>query len=176
MSAFPRLIVRNFVELADALVVLKNHRGLSNEALEGLAGLGGGHVDKLLGPARVKNIGKNSLPWMLAALAGRLVLELDPEQEKLMRSRWEQRNNKQIRVNAHPVSIAIVRRVAPIIFAELARKAAVARLQKIPQHQRIKIARGAARARWRSKHEPDRIGGAGIGNAPRPFRPARAAR
>ena len=158
MSAFPLVVIRDHAELADALATLKNYRGLSNETLEELCGFTRGHIDKMLGPSREKSIGKASLKFLLLGLAGRLVLELDPDQEQLMRSRWEGRNAKQIRANAHRVSIAIVRRVTPIIFAELSRKAAIARLQKIPQHQRTKIARGAALARWRSKHGHTRIG------------------
>jgi hypothetical protein len=151
MSNFPLLIVRNHVELADGLAAAKNFRGLSNEELEELTGLAAGAVDKLLGPSRVKGFGKNSLAWMLAALGLRLRIEPDPEQEQLMASRWQRRNHKQIRVYAHPVSMTMLRRAKPMIFAALSRKAALARLTKIPDIERSRIARKAAKARWKRR-------------------------
>jgi hypothetical protein len=152
MSAFVVQIIRDHVDLADALAALKNFRGLSNESLEHLTGLARGHVDKMLGPNPQKSIGKATLKYLLLALAGRLVLELDPEQEKLMASRWERRNHKQIHNNnAHPISSIVLQRAMPVIFAQLSRKAALARLTKIPKAERKRIAQRAGKARWQSK-------------------------
>jgi hypothetical protein len=149
MSQLPVLIVRDFAELADALAALKTFRGLSNEEVEHLSGLTQGAVDKMLGPQRVKGVGKNSLPWLLAALAGRLVLIRDFQQEQIMRSRWQRRNSAKVRINAQPLSISIVERAKPKIFSEYARRSALARLTKIPPAKRSAIARRAAKARWR---------------------------
>jgi hypothetical protein len=152
MSQLPVLIVRDFAELADALAVLKNYRGISNEELEHLSGLTTGAVDKMLGPQRAKGIGKNSLPWLLAALGGRLLLIRDFSQEQIMKSRWQRRNGSQVRTYASNVSIDILRRAAPVIFRKHTRPATLARTAKIPPEKRSKIARKAALARWRNKH------------------------
>lgn len=116
---FPELIIRNSAELADALAAGKNFRGLSNESLEALCLFARGHVDKMLGPSREKNIGARSLDYLLAALALRLRIEPDPEQERRMRSRWEGRNSKQVR-QCQPVSKAMLEKCRPIILAKLA--------------------------------------------------------
>lgn len=152
----PTLIIRDFAELADALATLKSYRGLSNEALEELTGLTAGAVDKMLGPTRVKGIGKQSLPWLLTALAGRLILEPDPDQEKLIASRWEKRNGSQVRVNAHDLSSDLLQRARAVIFREHIRKATIARLTKIPPHKRSQIARHAAKARWSALPQPQK--------------------
>jgi hypothetical protein len=160
MSQFPVLIIRDFAELADALAAMKTFRGLSNEALEELTGLTKGAVDKMLGPQRAKGIGKNSLPWLLTALAGRLVLIRDFQQEQIMRSRWEGRNHAQVRVNANVVSKDFLARAAPVLFRRHTRAATLARLTKIPPEKRSKIARRAAKMRW--KRQLDRQGTHGV--------------
>jgi hypothetical protein len=155
MSQFPVLIVRNFTEIADGLAAVKDFRGISNEELESLTGLCAGSVDKILGPQRVKGIGKNSLPWLMAALGVRFVLIRDFAQEQIMRSRWQGRNRSQVRVNAQPLSINLVERAKPKIFSEYARRSALVRLAKIPPAKRSKIARRAAIARWKRRSKPE---------------------
>jgi hypothetical protein len=64
---------------------------------------------------------------LLGALGGRLVLERDPEQEKLMASRWEGRNNSQVRIpRPQPISKELLERAKQIIFAKHTRKATLA--------------------------------------------------
>ena len=153
---FPELLIHTQAELADAFNVAKNFRGLSNEFLEELIGLSRGHVDKMLGPSRHKTIGKNSLEWMLAALGLRLRLERDPDQERLMASRWEGRNQSQVRVRTDPVSSALIELATPVIFHKLAKRAVLARLTKVSPKRRKEIARKAGiasgRARRRNGH------------------------
>jgi hypothetical protein len=148
MSSFPGFIVHEHIDIADGLRALQNFRGISNEELEHLTGLTRGHVDKMLGPSRTKAIGKSSLGWILRALGGQFVLMRDLQQEAIMRARWQGRNSSQVRVNAHPLSIVVLRRAVPVIFANYSRKGALARLAKIPAEKRSKIARRAAKARW----------------------------
>lgn len=167
MNAPTDLIIRNSTELADALAAAKNFRGLSNEGLEELIGLTRGHIDKMLGPSREKNIGARSLDYMLAALGFRLRLELDPEQEALMRSRWEKRNSKQIRVNASRPSTDLLKRAAAALFADLGRKGNIARMQKLSAERRSFIARKAARAKWKKLKGVKRNGQSGIRNLAR---------
>jgi hypothetical protein len=147
-AEFTPIPAHTYSELADALAALKAFRGLSNEALDELTGLTRGAVDKMLGPARVKGIGKNSLPWLLAALGGRLVLERDPEQEKLMASRWEKRNHSQVRIpRPQPISKELLERAKQIIFAKHTRKATLASI--------------VARKGWRTRRQAQRRNGNG---------------
>jgi hypothetical protein len=167
MPEFPPIVAHTYSELADALAELKNFRGLSNEGLEQLTGLAGGAVDKILGPARVKGIGKNSLAWLLAALGGRLVLEIDPDQDKLMASRWEGRNQSQVRVRTHPVSSHLIKLVKPVIFHTLAKRAVLARLTKLSRRRRKEIARNAGIASGRARRRQARRNGNGHANGHR---------
>jgi hypothetical protein len=157
MTNFPILIVRDHAELADAFWTVKNFRGLSNESFEELCGFTRGHVDKMLGPSREKSIGKNSLPVILAALGVRLVLIRDFQQEQLMKSRWELRNQKQIRVHAHNVSRDVLARAAPVIFRQHMRPATLARLTKLSPAQRSLIAKHAAKSRWKMRKHHGQI-------------------
>lgn len=62
--------------------------GITYDTLDFLAGLTRGHANKLLGPTPSKGIGKVSFGCILSALALKITIEPDPEQEAKMRARW----------------------------------------------------------------------------------------
>jgi hypothetical protein len=150
MSQFPGFIIRDHAEIADGLRALQDFRGLSNEELEHLAGLARGHVDKCLGPSRQKSIGKATLNYLLSALGGQLVLMRDLRQEQTMRRRWEGRNGKQIRVVTHGMSKVQLLQAKTIIFKQIADRLSLHR-QNIAPAKRSKIARRAAKMRWKRR-------------------------
>jgi transcriptional regulator with XRE-family HTH domain len=83
---------------ADALLTAvrarQNELGLSNEAVEDLAGFCAGTVNKYLGPAREKSPTIRTLFLMLEAMGVGLVLAEDAEAVQRMRTRWAQRIGK----------------------------------------------------------------------------------
>lgn len=139
-ASFPTLIIRNASDLADALRAVQNHLQLSNETLEGLAGMCAGSVDKFIGPGRVKGIGATSLDLFLGALAVRLRVEPDLEQAEKMANRWEQRDQTQVRRNTR-ISREMIEKCRPIVLGEIAQRGWQTR------RQRTQAAAAPARAR-----------------------------
>ncbi len=121
MSELPELVVREWASLVDCFAALRNHLQLSNESCEELAGLCAGHVDKVLGPTRVKNLS----PWLFDLFCQLFAVEfhakVDLTQARKMESRWERRDKSQIRPPAR-LSKAILDRARPIILSEMARR------------------------------------------------------
>jgi hypothetical protein len=117
---FPEIVVRDYGSLVDALRAAKEHREISNETLEQIAGLCGGFVDKLLGVNQDKKMG----PVVLGLLCGALGVEFVMRQSAAavkMAHRWEKRNSKQIRTR-RTVSQYALDRCRPVILSEMARK------------------------------------------------------
>jgi hypothetical protein len=124
----PAPIIRSHDDLADYLHFRRNQLGLSNEALEQLCGMTKGHVDKLMGPARVKTLSKYTLDCLLAALAIQLIPEPDLAGEAKMQGRWERRDEVQVRTVGR-VSDVVMQRVRPHLFAALGRAGGIKRAQ-----------------------------------------------
>ena len=129
MAEFPTLVVRNYSELVDALVAVKNYLQISNSALEEVAGMTAGAVDKYLGPTRSKGLGPLSLDLLLGGLAIRLRVEPDLAQARKLERVWENRDQRAVRQPAR-ISKALLERARPIILSELARKGWQTRQQR----------------------------------------------
>lgn len=137
----------------EALRAVKAHRGLSDATVDELGGLTRGHTEKVLGPSRSKNLSPMVLDTLLGVLAAKLVLVDDVEATKRMEDRWERRDEKRVRGDAHRVSMRMVERAKPAVFRQMSQKAAEARKSKISPKKRQKIARKASRTRWRKERE-----------------------
>lgn len=149
MSEFPTVRFRDYAGLVAAMRAVKDYIGLSNAELESICGLTSGHVDKALGPSAVKTIGRSTFDLLCGGLAIEFEIRADPEAMRRMESRWEGRNRSQIRVDAKPPSIEILERAKPVIFRQNGVRGALARNAKLSPAKRSKIAKRAARARWR---------------------------
>jgi hypothetical protein len=135
-------------DLASYFHFRRNQLGISNETLEQICGMTKGHADKLLGPAKVKNLSQFTIDCLLSALAVKLIAEPDVEGEAKMRPRWEGRNQSQVRAVGR-VAPSVMQRVRPHLFRELGRAGGLKRAASMPAKQRRQIARTAAIARWK---------------------------
>ena len=122
---FPELEIRNYNDLIDALVAVKNFLQISNETLEEVAGLSKGHADKMLGPSTQKTIGPYSLGCLLRALGVKLVVAIDLAQLQRNEPLFEKRQDKQVREPAR-ISRKLIDRVRPIVLRELTAAATIA--------------------------------------------------
>ena len=148
--------VTDYDSLIEALRSAKSARGLSDGSVDELGGLTRGHTEKVLGPSRTKNLSPMMLETLLGVLAVKLVLVDDPAAAARMEKRWDRRDEKRVRTDAHRVSMRMVERAKPAVFRQLSEKAAVARKSKISPKMRSKIARKAARARWHPQKRRER--------------------
>jgi hypothetical protein len=121
MTEFPTIAIRSYDDLITAIRAVKEFLGLSNEAIEDLAGLTRGHWDKVAGRTPVKRMGPMVLNAALGALAIELHVKPDATAAEKMSRRWQRRREDHVR-QCQPVSQALLDRVRPLVLSELARK------------------------------------------------------
>lgn len=137
----------NYDGMVQAFRTIKDKVGLSNGFCENIADLAPGHIDKVLGPTRVKNIGPFVFDVLTELLAVEFEMKINTDALKRMQPRWEKRDVRKIRVDAHVISKALITRAKPAIYKEVGAQLAEAR-KKIKPSVRRRIAKHAAKARW----------------------------
>jgi hypothetical protein len=141
-------------DLVEALRQRKAQLNLSNEFVEEQLLMTAGGADKVLGPSQVKNLTLPVAFDMIELFGCKLMMMPCPETEARMSKRWVQRNGAQVHRTAR-VSRVILERAKPLVMSEhLNRKfglkaANAARNAMLSREQRSKIARKAARTRWK---------------------------
>lgn len=146
--------IRDYDDLIAALRSRQNEIGIKDEDLEMLTGLTRGHIGKLFGPTRVKNLGAHSIFLLTGALALRWVIEPDLEAAQRMERRWEKRDELRRREGV------IRKRFSPEIKAHVVSEAARERVNvlnasMLPEN-RSERARRAAHARWKRTTKRER--------------------
>jgi hypothetical protein len=108
-------------ELLDALMARRNELNLSNEVVEKLANMCGGHLTKVLGPSKEKSPTLATVHRILMVLGLSIVLVIDPQKVAAVRDGWRPRAAWKAR--QRQLSPTTIARAQPIVMAELARKA-----------------------------------------------------
>lgn len=146
-------IIRCFRERASAL-------GMTDKTIEEIGGFTGGHVGKLLGAARTKNLGPLTFGMMLGALGLKFAIVEDEEQTARIRKRFDP-SEKSKRVPT-AISIALSPDLVSAVFSDhntrISQLAAQARREKISPARRSQIARKAAKARWKKGRNKPSMG------------------
>jgi hypothetical protein len=145
-------VARSYDELHQILRARKDELNVSCITLDEAAGFTPGHASKLLAPRPLKRLGPLTLGLMLQALGLQLIVVEDAEALKRIRPKLVPREVKvpmlayswghQLGTSRRVVSKRFIRR--------LARKGGKARAQRLTPVQRSRIAKDAARARWKS--------------------------
>ncbi len=138
----------------DQLIELLRDRiaelGLSFRIVEELAQMGVVSVAKYLSDLRIKRLTVESLMRLASVIGVRPVLVVDEKLLRKMRPFYENRD----RVKAHPhrrapIGDVTMRRMKPVVLAELGRLGARARNEALAPEVRSQLSRQAALARWR---------------------------
>jgi len=145
-------------ELVDAFRARKTALRLSNEAIDHIiplaAGrwpLAAGHCDKLIGPSQTRGLSQLSLDGMLAALALKLIVVVDPDQVARMSPLWEntgRRDNKMVRSCTTRVAKVTLARAQPHVVRELGRRGGLKTWRTIDSRLRSKLMSALAKRRW----------------------------
>lgn len=139
--------------MIEALRHRKATIGLTDKAMDQLAGWPDGFTGKVLGPAMVRVFSQTTLGLALQVLGAKLALFEDPEAMANMERRWEkEKGARKGYPDTHSISKALVERVKPALFREKAAQLTEGR-KKIRPATRRRIARNAARARWARKRK-----------------------
>lgn len=161
-------VIRNYDDLADYIKSRKEELGLSNEFMDAKCVMVPGHTDKVLGPSRKKNMGRQTVDKYFKMLAFQLVPQPDLEREALMRPVWEGREDRNVRLYTRRMSKDALERAKPLVLRELGRNAGRKRAANLTASERSAIARkgGLASARARRQRLKDALGEQPIRRAP----------
>jgi hypothetical protein len=151
-SALPLGIITDYQSLHAILRARADALRLSRQSIDGIAGFADGYASKLLSPSPVKILGERSLGPLLTALGIKLAALEDPDAMARFPTKRERRAEHQVRRGMQ--GFAGKRRRRNWLFTpETAREAALTRMSKLSAEKRRKLARRAARARWRRVRE-----------------------
>lgn len=140
-------------DLIEAFRAIKDILGLSNTFCDDLIDVTAGHTDKVLGPTRAKGLSQFMFDNFCALFAVQFEMKVNVEAAKRMQPRWEGRENGRIHVDSSRVSKRMMERAKPQVLKGFAQQGVAARLTMLTGEHRSKIARKAARARWRKRRK-----------------------
>lgn len=141
------MIVRDPLELVQALRQRADELDIPREAIDDLAGLTPGYASKLLATPPIKGIGPITLFALLGALGYSLALVVDEQRmvriDRIHRTGYKRRPFAQEWRNAKALSMMLE------MAKTYGKIGAIERMKKVPPEKRSRIARKAAKARWR---------------------------
>lgn len=144
-----------FTDYASFVALLRARKaelGLSDLVLDDLAGLAGGHSQKVLGPAMVKTIGGLTFTALLDALGLSGTLYADPAKAAHLAA--DRRREARVRAT-QPVGRAAIARARPAVMTELSRQANKVRWKGATPEQRRAVGQFLAEQRRRKAMSRD---------------------
>jgi hypothetical protein len=153
-------VVRSYDELHAVMRARVEELQVTRESIDNVTGLQSGYAGKLLAPIPIKSLGRTSMGPMLEVLGLALVVVEDPESLEKYADRLEKRERKdgmhkpvEHRGPTLRETRAAQRQMLREALRKVARKgglkSALVRGVRLSPAQRRRIAKRAARARWR---------------------------
>lgn len=143
-------------DLIEAFRAIKDILGLSNTFCDDTIGITAGHTDKVLGPTRAKGLSSFMFDNFSELFAVEFEMRINLDAAKRMQSRWEGRENGRIHVDSSRVSKRMMERAKPQVLKGFAQQGVAGRLTVLTGEHRSKIARKAAKTRWRRHRQRER--------------------
>jgi hypothetical protein len=143
--------VRTLQDAVDLFRVLKRHWGLTNDFCDHAGGLVEGHTDKVLGPSEIKRLGYDTFALFCEMFAVELHPSINMDAVKRMEAVWEGRKRPVELSDNSRISAKLIERAKPHVFSQMGKLSAPARMKCLTVEHRKKIARKAAKARWRKR-------------------------
>jgi hypothetical protein len=148
--------IRTQDDLIEALRAVKDRLGLSNTWCDDVGGFTRGQTDKVLGPSRAKGLSPMLFATYCSLFAVRLEMVVDLDQARVMEARWEGRDKSNVRMDLGRISKKLVERAKPLVLSQSGQRANVVRNRMLTREHKEKIARKAAKARWRKHRKTER--------------------
>jgi hypothetical protein len=156
LVSLPELpIVRTMQDAIEVFRILKNHWELTNSFCDEVGGLTSGHTDKCLGPTEEKRLGYDTFALFTELFAVEFVPRLNPEAVARMNDVWEKRRRLLEHSGNPKISKKLVERAKPHVFREMQRLSTTAKMTCFTAEHRSRIARKAAKSRWRKQRRID---------------------
>lgn len=152
-STSPLAIVCSWDEMQRLFGEQLRKLNITCETVDRIAGLPSGYTGKLFGPTPTKRLGRQSMFDLAGALG--LAIALTEDETALARiSREKNKHNLDNRRGAHWRKQAMLNVLSTHVREQCRRagkRSAAVRMTRLSPQQRSKIARRAARARWRRR-------------------------
>lgn len=145
-------IVRRYQDFVEVFRMMKERLGLTNEFCDDAGGLVKGHTDKILGPSETKNWGPTTFDLFCEMFAIEFRVHIDLAAAERMQAVWEGRK-RPLYPNAKVARISkkLIERAKPHVMQQMGRVGAAKKMVMLSAEHRSKIARKAAKARWRKQ-------------------------
>lgn len=144
------LTVRRHQDIVEVFRVMKERLGLTNEFIDDVGGLVKGHADKMLGPSETRNWGPTTFDLFCEMFAIEFRVHVDLEAAKRMEAVWEGRERPLFpHAKVTRISKKLIERAKPHVLRDHLKAANTARNAMLSCEHKSKIARKAAKARWR---------------------------
>jgi hypothetical protein len=143
-------VVRTLQDAVDVFRLMKERLGLTNEFIDEAGGLTKGHTDKVLGRSEQKRVGYGTFALFCEMFVVEFHAKINMEAVKRMQAVWEGRE-RPLFPHGKPgrISKKVLAAAKPMIYSEMGKLSGPARMQCLTVEHRSRIARKAAKARWR---------------------------
>jgi hypothetical protein len=150
-------VVRDYQQITNVFRMMKEHWGLTNKFCDDVLGFTDGHTDKILGPSEQKRWGPSTLHALMELFGIEFRVYLDVEAVKRMEAVWDNKAPRWFKdAKVGRISKKLVERAKPEIYSEMGKRSAVSRMSCLTAEHRSKIARKAAKSRWRKRRREKR--------------------
>lgn len=142
-------VVRRHQDITEVFRIMQQRLGLTNEFIDDVGGLTKGHADKILGPSESRNWGRTTFDLFCEMFAIEFRVYIDPAALARMEGVWERRERAPEWSHTNRVSKKLLEKAKPLVLSNFSQAGVAARMIKLTAEQRSRIARKAAKSRWR---------------------------
>lgn len=144
------MVVRTMQDAVDLFRMMKERWGLTNDFCDDVGGLTNGHTDKVLGPTEDRRLGYDTFALFMELMGLELHAHVSLDAVKRMEAIWEKRE-RPLYPNAkvRRISKKLVERAKPHVFREMQKASTASKMSCFTAEHRSRIARKAAKSRWR---------------------------
>lgn len=142
-------VVRSHEDITEVFRMMKERLGLTNKFCDDVGEFVEGWTDKVLGPSEAKKWGQKSFDKFSEMFAIEFHVMVNVHAAARMAEIWEGRIRPLDLPKNKRVSAKLIERARPHVLRSFSELGNAARNAMLPGEHRSKIARKAARARWR---------------------------
>lgn len=142
-------VIRRHQDFTEVFRAMKERLGLSNEFIEKCGDMAPGHIDKIFGPSGAKNWGPTTFDFFCELLGIEFHAKIDLDAVKRMEGVWEKR--KRAPTENSRISRKLIEKAKPHVLQGLAKCGNDARNAMLTGEHKSRIARKAAKSRWRKE-------------------------
>jgi hypothetical protein len=142
-------VIRSHEDITEVFRIMKARLGLTNKWCDDVGEFAEGATDQILGPAEKKNWGPKTFDAFCEMFAIEFHVKVNVHAAARMAEIWEGRIRPIDLPKNKRVSAKAIERAKPHVLQGLAKRGNEARNAMLTGEHRSKLARKAARARWR---------------------------